>query len=116
MDFRDALNQDMLDNHFNPGEFGEVVEYVQASGPTVSIPGMYDEPALSQDIGAEVQAISHQPRLFVRKSDLPSGSPKKGDRVVLSANAWHEASTMEVVSTASEKLGHVELVLLDVST
>jgi len=105
----------MVDNHLNPQEFGEVVVYVQASGPSVSIPGMYDEPALSQDIGAEVQAISHQPRLFVRKSDLPAGSPRKGDRVELSANIWHGAATMEVASVASEKLGHVELVLLDVS-
>lgn len=103
----------MLDNHLNVSEFGEVVVYVPAVGSSVSIQATYDEPALSQDIGAEVAAISSQPRLFCRSKDLPAGSPRRGDRVQLSANTWHGAKTMEVADTASEKLGHVELVLIE---
>lgn len=101
----------MLDNHFSPDEFGEVVVYAQASGVTVSIPGLYDEPTVVDGAGAEVDLISRAPRLFCRRQDLPTGSPKKGDTVQLSANVWHKAMTLEVVDMVSEKLGHVELTL-----
>ena len=109
--FRDALEQDMVDNHFSPDEFGEVVVYAQASGVSVPIPGIYDEPTIVDGAGAEVGLISREPRFFCRRQDLPTGSPKKGDTVRLEANVWHPALHLEVVDMVSEKLGHVELTL-----
>lgn len=111
MTFLEQLDQDMVDNHFRLSEFGELVTYIPATGSAVQIPAIYDEPALSENLGAEVEAISHQPRIFCRRSDLPSGSPSRGDRVEVTANLFHPAKTLEVISTANEKLGHVELIL-----
>lgn len=111
MTFLEQLDRDMMDNHFRLSEFGETVVYTPASGPAVQIPAIYDEPALSENLGAEVEAISHQPRLFCRRTDLPDGSPKRGDRVDVSANLFHPAKSLEVISSANEKLGHVELIL-----
>jgi len=101
----------MLDNHFSPDEFGEVVVYAQASGASATIQGLYDEPMVVDGAGAEVDLISRAPRFFCRLQDLPAGSPRKGDTVQLAANAWHKAMTLEVVDKVSEKLGHVELTL-----
>jgi hypothetical protein len=111
MTFIEQLNLDMTDNHFRLSEFGELITYKSSSGSAVQFPAIYDEPALSENLGAEVEAISHQPRIFCRRSDLPGGSPSRGDRVEVSANLFHPAKTLEVVSTANEKLGHVELIL-----
>ena len=112
MGFKDDLNQDMLDNHFNTNEFGELVVYTPGNNdPAVTIQAIYDEPALTESIGASVGAISHQPRLFVRRIDLPSGSPNEGDTVEINSNAFHSAKTLLVVDTANEQLGHVELLL-----
>ena len=117
MGFKDDLNQDMLSNHFNTDEFGEVITYTPASGdPAVQIQAIYDEPALSEQFGASVSGISHQPRLFVRLIDLPSGSPDRGDTVEISQNEWHKAKTLRVVDTANEQLGHTEILLQEIST
>lgn len=111
MDFLEQLDQDMVANHFRLSEFGEVVTYIPAAGSAIQIPAIYDEPALTENLGAELEAISHQPRIFCRRSDLPTGSPSRGDRVEVTANLFHSAKTLEVISTANEKLGHVELIL-----
>lgn len=110
--FRSDLEDDMVKNHLNPDEFGEWVGYIpKGSAGEVRIQGVYDELPQAENIGAEVEVISHRPRLICRASDLPVGSPAKGDKVVLSANEWHKAATLRVVDFASDKLGAVEVYL-----
>ena len=111
MAFLEQLNQDMVDNHFRLSEFGELVTYIPPTGPAVSIPAIYDEPAATENLGAEVGMISHQPRLYCRLSDLPEGKPRKGAKVTLTENLFHKAQTLQVVDFVAEKLGHVELIL-----
>lgn len=112
--FRADLESDMLENHLATDEFGEWVEY-QAGAQSVRIQGAYDEAPMAENVGAEVEVISHTPRLICRRSDLPQGSPKKGDRVVLTANEWHDAMTLRVVDFGADKLGAVELTLQGVA-
>lgn len=111
MNFLEQLNKDMADNHFRISEFGEMVVYTPPSGPAVSIQAIYDEPAVPENVGAEVGTISHQPRLYCRRSDLPEGKPRKGAKVTISENLFHKAQTLQVIDYVSEKLGHVELIL-----
>lgn len=109
--FRADLETDMVENHLSPDEFGEWVDYTTAAGLSVRILGVYDEAPLEENVGAEVAVIAHTPRLICRRSDLPAGSPKKGDKVVLTANEWHGAATLKVVDFGADKLGAVELTL-----
>ena len=51
MTFLEQLDRDMADNHFRLSEFGELVTYIPVTGPTVQIPAIYDEPALSENLG-----------------------------------------------------------------
>lgn len=108
MAFRADLEDDMVKNHLNPDEFGEWVDYV-AGSLSVRIQAVYEDLPQSENTGAEVETISHRPHLTCRRSDLPPGSPKKGDKVVLGANEWHKAATLRVVDFADDKLGAVEL-------
>lgn len=111
MGLREDMNADMVSNHLNPDEFGEMVSYTPAGGSPVTIPGAFDEVPLSVEMGADVPAIGSRPRLIVRAIDLPAGSPKKGDRVTLSATPWHKAGKWRVEDVGDDKLGHVELFL-----
>lgn len=111
MGLREDMNADMVSNHLNPDEFGEWVTYTPASGSAVRILGAYDEIPLSVEMGVDVQAIGNRPRLIVRVVDLPTNSPRKGDRVTLEATAWHKAGTWRVEDVGNDKLGHVELFL-----
>ena len=110
MAFRADLEDDMVKNHFNPDEFGEWVDYVVGAS-SVRIRAVYDDLPQAENIGAEVDVISHRPRLICRRSDLPTSSPKKGDKVVLGSNEWHKAATLRVVDFADDKLGAVEIFL-----
>lgn len=111
MSFRDALEADMVANHFNPDEFGEWFTFTTSAGAASQVLGVYDETPMTESTGAEVGSIAHHPRLLCRVSDLPAGSPAKGDRVTLAANVWHKAGTFRVVDFGNDKLGVIELYL-----
>lgn len=107
MTFKGMLQND-IDNVFaNPKEFGEVVELVR-NGAKFTLNAIYDRQALDgSDIGADVEAISHRPRLFVNSAKLPGGEPMKGDTFILQANEWHKANVYVAVDFAKEIDGSV---------
>lgn len=111
MGFRDDLNDDMVKNHLNPDEFGEMVQYIPSSGQAVTIPAAYDEAPVAVDAGAEVASIGYRPRLIFRTIDMPTGCPGKGDKVTLTANDWHKAGTWRVVDFLNSRLGEIEVFL-----
>lgn len=111
MSFREDLESDMAENHFNPDEFGEWFTFTTAAGASSQVRGAYDESPMTEETGAEVGSIAHQPRLLCGVSDLPAGSPAKGDKVTLVANTWHKAGTFRVKDFGNDKLGVIELYL-----
>lgn len=110
MGFRDDLNDDMVKNHLNADEFGELVTYTPATGMAVTIPAVYDRVPFTED-GAEVGVIAYRPRLICRQVDMPVGSPNKGDKITLVANEWHKAGTFRVIDHSLDDLGSIEMIL-----
>ena len=107
MSFKDVLVDDLHDSFLNRDEFGEDVVLTR-NGEEFTLQGLYDEQSLDgASIGAEVEAISHRPRLFVAASDLPNGEPRKGDIFELSATPFHKAITLEAKDYVFEKDGVV---------
>lgn len=113
--FRDCLMKDLHGSFLNVKEFGELVTFSRGAFSAV-IPGLFDTPSLDGSaIGAEVDAISHQPRLFVSSADLPGNKPEKFDIFVLESNQFHpEAKTYEAVEFSFEKDGTVVYKLREV--
>lgn len=94
MAFKEDLTTDMKETFLSPIEFGETGTLIR-SGREVSLNVLYDEVLLkSDDIGASIDAISHNPRLFVSRNDLPNGKPCKGDVFVLKGSEFHEAKKL----------------------
>ena len=107
MPFRDELMKDLQNSFFNVREFGEIVELTR-NGSTSQMRGLFDAPSLDgSSIGAEIDAISHQPRLFVSSDCLPGKRPEKGDVFFISESQFHESKTYEAVDFAMEKDGVV---------
>lgn len=107
MSFKDSLINDLNNSFFNRNEFGEDVVLIR-NGQQYSLQGLYDEQSLDgSSIGAEVEAISHRPRLFVTAADLPNGKPVKGDRFSLSKTPFHSALTLVARDFVFEKDGVV---------
>lgn len=107
MSFKDSLINDLHDSFFNTNEFGEDVVLIR-NGERKTIPGLYDEQSLDgSSIGAEVEAISHRPRLFVTAADLPNGKPVKGDRFELSKTPFHKSLKLIAKDFVFEKDGVV---------
>ena len=89
MSFKSQMVDDLRKVFLNTDDFGEIVTLVRGQS-TCAIKGLYDElPLNGEGLGGNIDAISHNPRLFVSASDLPEGTPKKGDVFVLSANEFH---------------------------
>ena len=81
--FKEDLMQDMQDVFLNTEDFGVQVTLVRG-GVEYPMKALFDEPSLDGSaIGAEVQAISHRPRLIVSSADLPGGVPQKGERFLI---------------------------------
>lgn len=107
MSFKDTLIDDLHDSFLATSDFGEDVVLTR-NGVEYTIPGLYDEQSLDgAAIGAEVEAISHRPRLFVTAADLPNGKPVKGDKFTLSATPFHSALTLVAKDYVFEKDGVV---------
>lgn len=105
MSFKDDLIKDLSTSFLSENDFGEKVTLVR-KGERIEILGLYDEPSLDgQSIGAEVDAISHRPRLFVSSASLPDGKPAKGDKFILSSTPFHKAMTLSARDFAFEKDG-----------
>ena len=89
MSFKSQMVDDLQKVFLNTDDFGETVTLVRGAS-SFAMKGLYDELPLNGDgLGGNVDAISHNPRLFVSASDIPEGAPKKGDVFVLSANEFH---------------------------
>lgn len=107
MSLKDDLTTDLEEAFFREDDFAEKVTLVR-NGTEYTVYGLYDEPSLDgASIGAEIDAISHRPRLFVASSKLPDRKPAKGDKVILSSTPFHDAMTLTAVDYAFEKDGTI---------
>lgn len=112
--FRTQLTEDLNAAFFNPGEFGESV--VLTRGKTsVTMNALFDAPGIDngEQLGGDVSATSHAPRLFVRSADLPDNKPAKGDVFTLEANEFHIARKLRAVDFVFEQDGTVVYRLVD---
>lgn len=106
MSFKDDLMQDLNDSFFNENEFGEVVTLIRG-GASYQMKGLFDTPGLSNESVDEVSVIAHEPRLFVRSSDLPDSKPRKGDVFALGSTLFHRAMKLSAIDFVFEKDGTV---------
>lgn len=116
MSFKDSVIRDMNNVFLNTKEFGEKVTLLRGSSSVV-LNALYDTPSLDGlAIGAETQAIAHQPRLIVSSADLPGGTPVKGDLFILTQNQFHGSGTFEGVDYAKESDGSITYKLKEVTS
>lgn len=114
MSFKGMLLNDMDSVFTNPQEFGEVAVLIR-DGVEHTMNVLYDEPSLDGSaIGAEVDGISHRPRLFVNSANLPDGTPEKGDQFRLSRTEFHPAILLIARDYSFEKDGSVVYSLQEV--
>lgn len=105
--FSESLNEDLFDNYFNDEEFGDAVVLVRGS-ERISMRGLYDTMVVENDPSADLPAISHRPRLMVRKVDLPGQVARKGDVFELvQKNGVHKTLRLKAVEFADESYGVV---------
>lgn len=105
--FSESLNEDLFDNYFNDEEFGDAVILVRGS-ERISMRGLYDTMVVENDPSADLPAISHRPRLMVRKVDLPGQVARKGDVFELvQKNGVHKTLRLKAVEFADESYGVV---------
>lgn len=105
--FSESLNEDLFDNYFNDEEFGDAVVLVRGS-ERISMCGLYDTMVVENDPSADLPAISHRPRLMVRKVDLPEQVARKGDVFELvQKNGVHKTIRLKAVEFADESYGVV---------
>lgn len=78
--FSEMLNDDLDAVFIDREAFGNAVVLVRGSD-RFPMNGLYDAQALEpgEPVGPDVAAISHRPRLVVRKVDLPGQVARKGD-------------------------------------
>ena len=106
-DFKQDIMNDLQDTFLNTDDFGIEVVLVR-DNIRYLMKALFDEPSLDgAAIGAEVQAISHRPRLIVSSADLPEGCPKKGDKFILSASPLNPSGEFVARDFIFEKDGTV---------
>ena len=105
--FKQDMMNDLQDTFLNNDDFGIEVILVRDNIRYI-MKALFDEPSLDgAAIGAEVQAISHRPRLIVSSADLPEGCPKKGDKFILSASPLNPSGEFVARDFTFEKDGTV---------
>lgn len=105
--FKQDMMNDLQDTFLNTDDFGIQVTLVR-NNVQYPMKALFDEPSLDgAAIGAEVQAISHRPRLIVSSADLPEGCPKKGDKFILSASPLNPSGEFVARDFIFEKDGTV---------
>ena len=106
-DFKQDIMNDLQDTFLNTDDFGIEVVLVR-DNIRYLMKALFDEPSLDgAAIGAEMQAISHRPRLIVSSADLPEGFPKKGDKFILSASPLNPSGEYVARDFIFEKDGTV---------
>ena len=106
-DFKQDIMNDLQNTFLNTDDFGIEVVLVRDNIRYI-MKALFDEPSLDgAAIGAEVQVISHRPRLIVSSADLPEGCPKKGDRFILSASPLNPSGEFVARDFIFEKDGTV---------
>ena len=112
--FRTQLTEDLRATFFNPEEFGEQVTLTRGN-TSVAMRGLFDAPGIEggEQLGGDVNSISHAPRLFVRSADLPDNKPLKGDIFALELNEFHKARKLRAVDFVFEQDGAVVYRLVD---
>ena len=105
--FSESLNEDLFDNYFNDEEFGDAVVLVRGS-ERYSMPGLYDTMVVEDDPSTDVAAISHRPRLSVRKIDLPGQVARKGDVFeIVQKDGFHKTLRLKASVFADQSDGIV---------
>jgi len=107
MVLRDALVDDVTTNFCNPQEFGETAMLVR-DGVERSVLVLFDEPSLNgENIGGQIDAISHDPRIMIGLDSLPDSKPRKKDVFRIPANAFHPDKKLVAKDFVDEKNGMV---------
>lgn len=105
--FSESLNEDLNDVFFDVEAFGDAVTLVRGN-VRYSIRGLYDTMVVANDPGPDVNAISHRPRLVVRKVDLPGQVARKGDVFeIVQKDGFHKTLKLKAVEYADESYGVV---------
>ena len=105
--FKQDMMNDLQNTFLNTDDFGIEVVLVRDNIRYI-MKALFDEPSLDgAAICAEVQAISHRPRLIVSSADLPEGCPKKGDKFILSASPLNPSGEYVARDFIFEKDGTV---------
>lgn len=105
--FSESLNDDLNNVFFDAEAFGDAVVLVRGS-ERISMRGLYDTMVVENDPSADLPAISHRPRLMVRKVDLPGQVARKGDVFELvQKNGAHKTLRLKAVEFADESYGVV---------
>lgn len=84
--------------------FGEQATYIPATGSPYEIKGIFDSESLAVDPDTQAVVSVYQPRLGVRKADIPNG-PKDGDQVTV------REKTYRIIDSHDDSGGALELVL-----
>lgn len=105
--FSESLNEDLDGVFFDVEAFGDAVVLVRGS-ERYSMRGLYDTMVVEDDPSTDVAAISHRPRLSVRKIDLPGQVARKGDVFELvQKDGFHKPLRLKAVEFADESNGVV---------
>lgn len=107
--FSESLNEDLNGVFFDVEAFGNAVVLVRGSD-RIQMNGLYDAQALDsgESLGPDVTAISHRPRLVVRKVDLPRQVARKGDVFEIEMKSGFQKSLkLKAVDFADESDGTV---------
>lgn len=105
--FSDSLNDDLNDVFFDVEAFGDAVVLVRGS-EHFSLRGLCDTQVVENEPGTDVTAISHRPRLVVRKVDLPGQVARKGDVFELvQKDGFHKTLRLKASEFADQSDGIV---------
>lgn len=107
--FSEMLNDDLDAVFIDREAFGSAVVLVRGAD-RFSMNGLYDAQALEsgESLGPDVTAISHRPRLVVRKVDLPGQVARKSDVFEIeSKSGFQKFMKLKAVDFADESDGTV---------
>ena len=105
--FSESLNEDLNDVFFDVEAFGDAVVLVRGSD-RISMRGLYDTMVVGNDPSADLSAISHRPRLVVRKVDLPGQVARKGDVFeIVQKDGFHKTLRLKASEFADQSDGIV---------
>lgn len=113
-EFTESLNEDLDRVFFDAEAFGDSVTLVRGND-RIAMNGLFDRQALEEVLESEVSAISHRPRLSVRKVDLPGQVALKDDVFEIAARSgFYKGVVLRAADFADQADGTVtyQLVLV----